>query len=83
MQFIRCLCRRYFNPRPRKEGDLSSLNKRDEDEHFNPRPRKEGDTLAKPIGSINHYFNPRPRKEGDATIRVGCTLQTLFQSTPS
>ena len=33
----------YFNPRPRKEGDLIYCFRRSYDNDFNPRPRKEGD----------------------------------------
>ena len=59
---------RYFNPRPRKEGDgirwLTSAVPSD----FNPRPRKEGDSLVIKYRQIINYFNPRPRKEGDVPL---------------
>ncbi len=38
-------CRRYFNPRPREEGDWTLLMLGLTIPHFNPRPREEGDTL--------------------------------------
>ena len=34
---------RYFNPRPRKEGDLQIRSGEEAEAYFNPRPRKEGD----------------------------------------
>ena len=36
---------KYFNPRPRKEGDTSKHNDSPKGRNFNPRPRKEGDYL--------------------------------------
>ena len=35
--------RNYFNPRPRKEGDVQYEKKIFHNQYFNPRPRKEGD----------------------------------------
>ena len=35
----------YFNPLPRKEGDVYLYCDTDESVHFNPLPRKEGDTM--------------------------------------
>ena len=35
----------YFNPRPRKEGDMSTLDSKRSPLYFNPRPRKEGDSV--------------------------------------
>ena len=32
-----------FNPRPRKEGDITRFKVGDKMSNFNPRPRKEGD----------------------------------------
>ena len=36
---------RYFNPRPRKEGDLQIRSGEEAEAYFNPRPRKEGDQI--------------------------------------
>ena len=36
----------YFNPRPREEGDASSVGYKPQSDDFNPRPREEGDLLA-------------------------------------
>ena len=55
----------HFNPRPRKEGDLTIPGSSFAISDFNPRPRKEGDgTIPQRKGHCGH-FNPRPRKEGD------------------
>ena len=55
----------YFNPRPRKEGDLFNAHCLQHSSYFNPRPRKEGDQgCLRGYYSASH-FNPRPRKEGD------------------
>ena len=40
MSFLRM---RYFNPRPRKEGDPTGGYRSEVGDNFNPRPRKEGD----------------------------------------
>ena len=41
---IKCIyCYRYFNPRPREEGDLYIFCSVYNDRYFNPRPREEGD----------------------------------------
>ena len=37
--------RRYFNPRPREEGDLSGGESTLTALYFNPRPREEGDEI--------------------------------------
>ena len=55
----------YFNPRPRKEGDLGTELSFYDFVHFNPRPRKEGDSELRGTHSVSRDFNPRPRKEGD------------------
>ena len=56
---------RYFNPRPREEGDTGYSFFAVRACHFNPRPREEGDATpdANTIRGID--FNPRPREEGD------------------
>ena len=36
---------RYFNPRPREEGDDSIELSQPQALHFNPRPREEGDSV--------------------------------------
>ena len=63
--FLGVVC--YFNPRPRKEGDIAVLVKDVADFDFNPRPRKEGDAPVTVSVSLTVYFNPRPRKEGDSS----------------
>ena len=73
----------YFNPRPRKEGDVWVAGQRALLVYFNPRPRKEGDLPLKNLGHPTGYFNPRPRKEGDGTPKMFCVLAKAFQSTPS
>ena len=55
----------YFNPRPRKEGDLLPLKPQKRNRNFNPRPRKEGDADELENLKGRGDFNPRPRKEGD------------------
>ena len=55
----------YFNPRPRKEGDLTIDHASAILPNFNPRPRKEGDPLLIYFRPRLNDFNPRPRKEGD------------------
>ena len=56
---------RYFNPRPREEGDQSRRNYPQKARHFNPRPREEGDLKRCRRSDRINYFNPRPREEGD------------------
>ena len=65
------IAKRYgdFNPRPRKEGDSSSLRIFPAKLNFNPRPRKEGDGNYGGRRNGKKYFNPRPRKEGDTRRR--------------
>ena len=60
---------RYFNPRPREEGDgnLKILVILIYD--FNPRPREEGDTIIAIPTILHRNFNPRPREEGDFTVK--------------
>ena len=62
------VAKRYFNPRPREEGDalgsMCSLYISD----FNPRPREEGDYMPNIPFSPATHFNPRPREEGDVII---------------
>ena len=55
----------YFNPRPRKEGDMTFLGYYQVKGDFNPRPRKEGDLVVQIERCIPSNFNPRPRKEDD------------------
>ena len=43
---VNCLFRKYFNPRPRKEGDSFVFAIAKVPCDFNPRPRKEGDSMA-------------------------------------
>ena len=58
---------KYFNPRPRKEGDGSKKDISKPRLYFNPRPRKEGDAWNMILSPRSRDFNPRPRKEGDVT----------------
>ena len=55
----------YFNPRPRKEGDIQPSPLQSGQPYFNPRPRKEGDQSLWSRSGKSGHFNPRPRKEGD------------------
>ena len=57
---------RYFNPRPREEGDRRLHCVLHRPKNFNPRPRKEGDLIQRTRKATVVDFNPRPRKEGDA-----------------
>ena len=56
---------KYFNPRPREEGDPVTLNGKLDVYDFNPRPREEGDKKPLYIVLQRGNFNPRPREEGD------------------
>ena len=73
----------YFNPRPRKEGDVCVYVIIFVTSHFNPRPRKEGDIEKTTQEENVKYFNPRPRKEGDITTDEELMCELKFQSTPS
>ena len=73
----------YFNPRPRKEGDLGVEGNTGYSYDFNPRPRKEGDGKMLDNYVTVEDFNPRPRKEGDDTGIRDTSLYFRFQSTPS
>ena len=55
-----------FNPRPREEGDASSVGYKPQSDGFNPRPREEGDDCTTLSSIVVSCFNPRPREEGDA-----------------
>ena len=57
--------KRYFNPRPREEGDRRCMKLSTVAQHFNPRPREEGDLTLPILHDVVHDFNPRPREEGD------------------
>ena len=57
--------KRYFNPRPREEGDKYFLSGYLCPDNFNPRPREEGDRWASSFDADLPNFNPRPREEGD------------------
>ena len=59
---------RYFNPRPREEGDILFISAERNSFYFNPRPREEGDLSVKASSQISIYFNPRPREEGDFAV---------------
>ena len=61
---------RYFNPRPREEGDQSRRNYPQKARHFNPRPREEGDLKRCRRSDRINYFNPRPREEGDLDLNT-------------
>ena len=65
---------RYFNPRPRKEGDHIFLQTFNWLLNFNPRPRKEGDSGYGYRSCRSRNFNPRPRKEGDINLDFGLGL---------
>ena len=74
---------RYFNPRPRKEGDLFHT-------FIIPFRRISIHALAKRATvkqradlPVEQNFNPRPRKEGDRFINKKFTKGLTFQSTPS
>ena len=54
-----------FNPRPREEGDIVSVEDISTEGDFNPRPREEGDIVSVEDISTEGDFNPRPREEGD------------------
>ena len=74
---------KYFNPRPRVEGDGSYTFNTYKAEDFNPRPRVEGDTFFAVLHRSLLYFNPRPRVEGDRLIHNTYKGGRKFQSSPS
>ncbi len=73
----------YFNPLPRKEGDMEQKSLLKEHSDFNPLPRKEGDLNYSTNGRTCQHFNPLPRKEGDFAGCIYSTVDHTFQSTPS
>ena len=74
----------YFNPLPRKEGDLcADPESRQTQSDFNPLPRKEGDFETGKGFAAAADFNPLPRKEGDQKKETTSPGQFVFQSTPS
>ena len=51
----------YFNPLPRKEGDIVHLNDAWNNRgHFNPLPRKEGDVAARVCDRAVKRFQSTP-----------------------
>ena len=56
---------KYFNPRPREEGDDFRYTDGSRINYFNPRPREEGDCVTSGSTASTANFNPRPREEGD------------------
>ena len=74
---------KYFNPRPREEGDRLRLRCRRMARYFNPRPREEGDRCQAFLFATACHFNPRPREEGDGCPVRSLCYTALFQSTPS
>ena len=58
-----------FNPRPREEGDASSVGYKPQSDDFNPRPREEGDASSVGYKPQSDDFNPRPREEGDTHFK--------------
>ena len=73
---------RYFNPRPREEGDPAPARGSAKPNDFNPRPREEGDPLVYPSTAEHCNFNPRPREEGDLFHCLYCTKPVYFNPRP-
>ena len=75
--------RNYFNPRPRKEGDLEETYDKFKTWDFNPRPRKEGDPLTGVLRLV--YMISIHALAKRATVRAICETAAglIFQSTPS
>ena len=74
---------KYFNPRPREEGDKKETQSGANLRNFNPRPREEGDVINVSGKPLPFNFNPRPREEGDLKQQAQSLQNILFQSTPS
>ena len=56
----------YFNPRPRKEGDISNSSFLFLAVHISIHALvKRATIVSYPFSFLTFYFNPRPRKEGD------------------
>ena len=70
-----------FNPRARKERDLSLLKTHYKHYHFNPRARKERDLRMMWASYLHIDFNPRARKERDSKIPLIIRATKSFQST--
>ena len=73
----------YFNPRPRKEGDLTVHGLYNSVTHFNPRPRKEGDKHTSSTQLTKMVFQSTPSQRGRRTGNQIFQICTTFQSTPS
>ena len=74
--------RKYFNPRPREEGDVSNSCSGAVIVYFNPRPREEGDEVTLFPAIRTTYFNPRPREEGDENPQGRCKADKDFNPRP-
>ena len=75
--------RRYFNPRPRKEGDLEACKHCFLSDNFNPRPRKEGDNIHKSLPVAKIISIHALAKRATHCFTQQTALQDIFQSTPS
>ena len=73
----------YFNPLPRKEGDVGQQVNHSALRNFNPLPRKEGDLPVLP-GSQTQPISIHSLVKRE-TLQKRCRLTRLckFQSTPS
>ena len=73
---------KYFNPRPREEGNIARSLAVNNRHYFNPRPREEGDSFHKRGVLYRQYFNPRPREEGDCSVRSDMDVKQHFNPRP-
>ena len=74
---------RHFNPRPRKEGDLTVIISFSSPTLFQSTPSQRGRLQENPAALLHGHFNPRPRKEGDRCQAMMAATYKAFQSTPS
>ena len=63
----------YFNPRPRKEGDVCQDKKGKQGRYFNPRPRKEGDSSLT-ADKVRHFISIHALAKRATCARTHCTL---------
>ena len=75
---------RYFNPRPREEGDTAGHGKGSRIGNFNPRPREEGDVQPRFCAVLLYVISIHALVKR-ATLRHSFILliRARFQSTPS
>ena len=73
---------KYFNPRPRKEGDTKTISSGISLEYFNPRPRKEGDEYN-PITNYSMEISIHALVKRATKLQIIWVLIAIFQSTPS